>query len=615
MNKSKRGKNQRVYFFAGIFLCCLVAFIAILLIPYNKFDPGEFNVGNDTTYFVDPVLPDGSIDYRAAINKIYSEGVTPQNNLACELFRFTDPLMFDPSQEPSAIELEYVRLLGLAKVPERMELSDLFQDVKLKRVDSVEDEWVRKEIQLRSSEESQLVDYPWRSVDLPDWSDALKKQQSALDTIVEASKRTRYFEPLTSHIPGHPVAISSTYVPLSGITLQAARELKFRAMNSIGDGRIEDAIRDCKTIRRLACLQYQVATPAGKQSSIRLFLIAFKAENELLACQQLTEPQLVDYRDFVEAHRYVFDRSGFVGVFERAMTLDEIQLLQFYGSDAMADYVYGMPEPMIAVIEMLLASSDLSESMRTVNRMFDQFSQGFENDSLKQVLQKANALSEQMYQKEVAIMNPGGALSNIFRGPKTRGRILGEVMALRTLPNAFFYQSESIRTVISDDVLLAGIAVARYQKSNGQYPDDLGALVPKFLKAVPIDPLNETPLVYKTTDDGFLLYSIGTDQEDDEGRTQEELEGHYRQPFISGDGVFGDLRICVGTRPEPEFNSSLHKQQREMLHAREQHAEQLEKFRRSQEDRRKRQEDKSDNENAVETQPSVQPSQDDGRKN
>lgn len=52
----------------------------------------------------------------------------------------------------------------------------------------------------------------------------------------------------------------------------------------------------------------------------------------------------------------------------------------------------------------------------------------------------------------------------------------------------------------------------------GRYPDSLEALVPEFLKAAPVDPYSGNALVYRRTETGYLLYSVGPDGVDNGGK-------------------------------------------------------------------------------------------------
>lgn len=65
---------------------------------------------------------------------------------------------------------------------------------------------------------------------------------------------------------------------------------------------------------------------------------------------------------------------------------------------------------------------------------------------------------------------------------------------------------------------ITSIALKRYQLRHAKLPPDLSALVPEFLPQVPSDPVDGHPLRYQvTSDNSFLLYSIGKDGVDNGG--------------------------------------------------------------------------------------------------
>src|SRR5690606_21349783 len=63
-----------------------------------------------------------------------------------------------------------------------------------------------------------------------------------------------------------------------------------------------------------------------------------------------------------------------------------------------------------------------------------------------------------------------------------------------------------------------------YQRKHGKFPDKLDALVPEYMKEIPSDRLNGTPLVYKSIGDGMLLYSFGYFGKDNQGYNDNQGE-------------------------------------------------------------------------------------------
>jgi hypothetical protein len=68
------------------------------------------------------------------------------------------------------------------------------------------------------------------------------------------------------------------------------------------------------------------------------------------------------------------------------------------------------------------------------------------------------------------------------------------------------------------DLARVACALERYRLANGQSPETLEALAPKFIAKLPHDVVNGQPLKYRRTEDSqFILYSVGRNETDDGG--------------------------------------------------------------------------------------------------
>lgn len=56
-----------------------------------------------------------------------------------------------------------------------------------------------------------------------------------------------------------------------------------------------------------------------------------------------------------------------------------------------------------------------------------------------------------------------------------------------------------------------------FKQKNGAYPDKLDKLAPEFLENIPVDPFTGKALIYRKVDAGFIFYSLGPNQQDDNG--------------------------------------------------------------------------------------------------
>ena len=66
-----------------------------------------------------------------------------------------------------------------------------------------------------------------------------------------------------------------------------------------------------------------------------------------------------------------------------------------------------------------------------------------------------------------------------------------------------------------------GLACLIYRNQYGEYPEKISDLVPDILKEEPLDPFTGKSLIYRTSENGFIVYSLGTNQKDDNGKMSE----------------------------------------------------------------------------------------------
>jgi hypothetical protein len=62
------------------------------------------------------------------------------------------------------------------------------------------------------------------------------------------------------------------------------------------------------------------------------------------------------------------------------------------------------------------------------------------------------------------------------------------------------------------------LACKIYKNQKGIFPESIAALNPDILEKIPVDPFTGDPYIYKLRDDGFVVYSVGSNEKDDEGR-------------------------------------------------------------------------------------------------
>jgi type II secretory pathway pseudopilin PulG len=85
------------------------------------------------------------------------------------------------------------------------------------------------------------------------------------------------------------------------------------------------------------------------------------------------------------------------------------------------------------------------------------------------------------------------------------------------IPNTVKAVNTGVRTETDRQLLLAEIALRRFQLRHGRFPATLEQLAPEFLHKVPHDYMSGRPPLYRSTTNDFVLYSVGEDGRDDGG--------------------------------------------------------------------------------------------------
>ena len=86
------------------------------------------------------------------------------------------------------------------------------------------------------------------------------------------------------------------------------------------------------------------------------------------------------------------------------------------------------------------------------------------------------------------------------------------------LPALAKVHAKADRSLTTSRLAITVAGLERHRLATGGYPKALSDLVPKWVPTVPLDPMDGQPLRYRLNADGtFTLYSVGTNQTDDNG--------------------------------------------------------------------------------------------------
>jgi hypothetical protein len=153
------------------------------------------------------------------------------------------------------------------------------------------------------------------------------------------------------------------------------------------------------------------------------------------------------------------------------------------------------------------------------------------------------------YCETIAQKTPAQIRSQGIDVEKETTKIIRDNVFLNILAPALQRASEiGHRHSTNVEATISILALQRYKADKGSYPDDLQELVTTgYLRQLPLDVYSDKPLVYRKTDDSFILYSFGEDFKDDGGKTGADRKGRPRVWDHEGDAVFWPV-------PKPELN-------------------------------------------------------------
>jgi len=320
--------------------------------------------------------------------------------------------------------------------------------------------------------------------------------------------------------------------------------MQWRIQLNAEQGRFEDAFEDIQALyrfgkhnkgdRTIVEQLVGVAIEAAAVATARDIIGEYKIDSKTLADFQRNFEKIIANEDF--KFSFKVEHMMICDEIQRCFTSDRfgkghLYLPRFREISGMYDDYY--PYPNKGGIEFFFYNLVYSSPFL------------FTHPNKEQTLASANELFELwecMSSKTAAQLNPERKAIE-----EKINNIAGKNQFINVLFPAFsriFTIANRAHTEV--DATLAIIALTRYKQDKGQYPQDLNELITTgYLKHPPMDYFSDKPLVYKKTDDDFLLYSFGRNYADDGGQPGKGSKGRFQLWADEADAVFWPV-------PEPK---------------------------------------------------------------
>jgi hypothetical protein len=500
----------------------------------------KFPLGRETTFVEGPLDKDGYIDYAAALNEHYGRGVTPENNAHVLLWKALGPGPVD-----QAIRAEYFQRLGVEVPPEKGNYFVTFRSFVESRESDPDRDSDRSGVEAAEERLKSAVGRPWTADEFPGVAAWLSANEAPLALLVDALKRPRYFRPTV--VPSTPEGrgnLLEAAVPGIAEFQDLARALAARALLRTGEGKFAEAWDDLLRCRRLGRLVAHGPTLIDFLMGCTIDAVAATADTRYLERRKWTiESAGAHIRDLDGLPTMPLLADKF-DLGERFQFLDAVRLIRRGGPDAIQRLGGAPPQDNPSVFRKLMDSIDYSPALRNGNRWFDRL--------VRAARMKERAARNAEFRRidiDLKTLIPSGTLGRfgfwfgLSAGTATtRGERIGDLMTVLLLPAMWSVADHEDRAVQRGHNIKIAIGLAAFRDETGHYPTRLDELVPKYLADVPIDLFSEKPPVYRAAEKGYVLYSVGRNGNDDDGRN------YYDNPETDSDGDDISIRMPI---PQP----------------------------------------------------------------
>ena len=513
-------------------------FTALLFItaavPSNA-DDLLVTISEETTRITSPLKPDGYPDYVAALNLQLQKGVTPDNNLAVGLWKISGPIDLSVEMKP-----HFFNALGMDDLPfEGDYLTDYYTHyseylgpfnpqggISLEDYESSRNDY--------EDAYSESLSAPWTKVSHPQVFQWREDNLDHIEAILKAvDQRDQYFNPYVL-MPGSrdneddfAPEIISILLPGVQRSRELARTLTIDAYYHLGNGDLDSAMRNSIAVQKMGRLIAKGGTLVEGLVGIAINGIAYTLDKQIIASEDLSATQLKAHLNNIQSLSKVPSLVEKINVTERYMYLDTTIAVAQHGPSAL-NITTGSaanPNPLTKGLGKLFASSFVNwdNVLKTGNYWYDEMYRISKIQDIAKRNQAYSDLDNRLSTLATEANDPASLAKKVLLSGKTIPEITSEqmsnIMVSLLLPALSAAVSAQERGLMQHEITQVAIGLELYHHANNRYPSNLDALKGTFLKSLPNDRFSGKPLKYKTTGNGYLLYSFGRDHEDNNGQT------------------------------------------------------------------------------------------------
>ncbi len=478
-------------------------------------------ISKETTRVTEPLREDGYVDYVAAIDRRFREGVTPETNAAVLFWQAMGPREINPRHRD-----EYFRRLGMPPLPEEGDYYVPLSEYAKRAEDAANPNDAAPDAERLAKVHKQLdaaMRRPWSQSDFPLAARWLAANDKPLATIVEASKRPRRYDPF---LAGQGETVIAVLLPALQQQREATRALNARAMLRLSEGKVDKAWEDLLACHRLARLAGQGPTLVDALVAVAIDSIACAGDQALVQHARLTAAEAARIRDDLGKLSPLLRMVDKIDIAERYVFLDCVSAVARDGLATMGEAIDGQRSSGTADWLLNLAARvtvDWDRVLRMGNSWYDRVADAFRKPTRpqrQQALQRIDADIRNLAQTAKDMKSL--AFSSLVNPREAHSQRLGEIFVALLLPAISACADAEDRAAMQFDLVRLAFALAAYRADHGAYPAKLASLAPQYVPEVPRDIFSQRELHYTQQAQGYLLYSVGANGKDDGAKGYED---------------------------------------------------------------------------------------------
>ena len=479
-------------------------------------DPVLVTISEKTTRITTPLKESGYPDFLEAVNLQAKGKVTPEKNGAILVLKAVGLKEKYPELTPAQKEEFYIRL-GID--PQPVDAPTLvFSD---EYVDALSEEELpepnQKERKLKFHEErvseirtrvhhefGACSERPWKSADHPRVVRWLTLQQPVLAHLDRLADFPLAYLPTIAGKRDRSLLAAEH--PLHDSIRKLIYELNMRAMNSLGEDRIDAAIDDLE--RMLLLRTYLRSNPHGIITNLAVISLGSTTHplfNECVCSPSLKAKELARLETLLDKHDRPLDSMiDMTDRGERLYPLDIICGAAEYGLDGNETKPQTLSKrQQFDYDQMLQEMNSAYDRLLTIARIKNTAERNAALEIFDKELRELSKATESKTRQALAVLTKKGR-SQLFTD-KLQGMMMPAIDAAMKVEQRDQFRRE---------LWQLALALQKYRQLHQKFPEQLQRLVPQFIATIPQDFFAGKPLQYQAGANGLLLYSVGQDRVD-----------------------------------------------------------------------------------------------------